>query len=34
VLCPPHLVDQWCTELARHFHFHAVALTSASVTRL
>ena len=34
VLCPPHLVDQWCSELARHFHFHAVALTSASVNRL
>ncbi len=34
VLCPPHLVDQWQSELARHFHFNAVALTSASVTRL
>lgn len=34
VLCPPHLVDQWQSELSRHFHFHAVALTSSSVTRL
>jgi len=34
VLCPPHLVDQWQGELARHFHFQAVALTSSSVTRL
>jgi len=34
VLCPPHLVDQWQVELARHFHFQAVALTASSVTRL
>jgi len=34
VLCPPHLVDQWQSELARHFHFQAVALTASSVTRL
>jgi len=34
VLCPPHLVDQWQSELNRHFHFHPVALTSSSVTRL
>jgi hypothetical protein len=34
VLCPPHLVDQWQTELSRHFHFQAAALTAASATRL
>ncbi len=34
VLCPPHLVDQWQSELSRHFHFQAVALTSASVGRI
>jgi hypothetical protein len=34
VLCPPHLVEQWQSELARHFHFQAVALTSANVARL
>lgn len=34
VLCPPHLVEQWQSELARHFHFQAVALTSSSVRRL
>ena len=34
VLCPPHLVDQWTSELKRHFHFSAVALTGRTVTRL
>ena len=34
VLCPPHLVDQWTSELKRHFHFNAVALTSRTVMRL
>ncbi len=34
VLCPPHLVDQWITELEGHFHIHAVAVTAASATRL
>ena len=34
VLCPPHLVDQWVSELKRHFHFNAVALTGRTVTRL
>jgi len=34
VLCPPHLVDQWQSELQRHFHLQAVALTASSVTRL
>lgn len=34
VLCPPHLVDQWQSELARHFHIRAEALTSSSVGKL
>lgn len=34
VLCPPHLVDQWITELANRFHLGAVAVTSASASRL
>jgi superfamily II DNA or RNA helicase len=34
VLCPPHLVEQWQSELARHFHFRSVALTASNVTRL
>ena len=34
VLCPPHLVDQWTSELKRHFNFNAVALTSRTVSRL
>src|SRR5690625_3503559 len=34
VLAPPHLVEQWQSELLRHFHLHSVALTSASVGRI
>ena len=34
VLCPPHLVDQWTSELKRHFNFSAVALTGRTVSRL
>jgi superfamily II DNA or RNA helicase len=34
VLCPPHLVEQWVTELEERFHIHAVAVTSASASRL
>lgn len=34
VLCPPHLVDQWCQELKRHFNINAVALTASSAARL
>ncbi len=34
VLCPPHLVDQWVTELENRFHLHAVAVTASSATRL
>lgn len=34
VLCPPHLVDQWVTELQNRFHLQAVAVTAASASRL
>jgi len=34
VLCPPHLVDQWVTELDDRFHLRAVAVTAASAGRL
>jgi superfamily II DNA or RNA helicase len=34
VLCPPHLVDQWMTELDTHFHIRAVAVTAANARRL
>ena len=34
VLCPPHLVDQWVTELEERFHIRAVAITAASANRL
>jgi hypothetical protein len=34
VLCPPHLVEQWVTELDVHFHIRAVPVTAASATRL
>lgn len=34
VLCPPHLVEQWQTELETRFNLQAVALTSASAARL
>jgi superfamily II DNA or RNA helicase len=34
VLCPPHLVDQWVTELDVHFHIRAVPVTAASAARL
>lgn len=34
VLCPPHLVDQWQSELEKHFHFKTVALTSSSARRV
>lgn len=34
VLCPPHLVEQWQTELENRFHLKAVALTSASANRI
>ena len=34
VLCPPHLVDQWITELEGRFHLQPVAVTAASASRL
>lgn len=34
VLCPPHLVEQWQSELRKHFHFNATSLTASSVTRV
>ncbi len=34
VLCPPHLVDQWLTELEHRFNLRAVAVTAASASRL
>jgi superfamily II DNA or RNA helicase len=34
VLCPPHLVEQWQSELLVRFNLQAVALTSASASRV
>ncbi len=34
VLCPPHLVEQWVTELESRFHLQTVAVTAASAARL
>ena len=34
VLCPPHLVEQWQSELHNRFHLGSVALTSSNVSRL
>ena len=34
VLCPPHLVDQWITELEHRFHIRAAAVTARSARRL
>ena len=34
ILCPPPLVDQWVSELERHFHITAKAVTSVSADRL
>ena len=34
VLCPPHLVEQWVTELDARFHIRAVAVTAAGAGRL
>jgi superfamily II DNA or RNA helicase len=34
VLCPPHLVDQWVTELTERFHIRPVPVTAASAARL
>ncbi|MEO6098590.1 MAG: helicase-related protein [Fibrobacteria bacterium] len=34
VLCPPHLVDQWRTELRERFHLPAEVLTASTAARL
>lgn len=34
VLCPPHLVEQWTSELEGRFHIQATAVTAASASRL
>ena len=34
VLCPPHLVDQWTTELEVRFHIRAAAVTARTARRL
>ncbi len=34
VLCPPHLVEQWQSELENRFNLHTVALTSATASRV
>jgi superfamily II DNA or RNA helicase len=34
VLCPPHLVEQWQSELETRFNLHTVALTSATASRV
>lgn len=34
VLCPPHLVEQWQSELETRFNLQATALTAASAARL
>lgn len=34
VLCPPHLVEQWVTELDVRFNLQAVAVTASSAKRL
>ena len=34
VLCPPHLVDQWVSELEGRFHIRPVPVTAASAIRL
>ncbi|MGC4122846.1 MAG: helicase-related protein [Myxococcales bacterium] len=34
VLCPPHLVDQWVTELENRFHLHAAPITAATAARI
>ena len=34
VLCPPHLVEQWETELKSRFDIEAVAVTSGSAAKL
>jgi superfamily II DNA or RNA helicase len=34
VMCPPHLVDQWVTELSTKFGIEAVSVTASSANKL
>ena len=34
VICPPHLIEQWQSELKTHFHIDAVAVTSYNARKL
>jgi hypothetical protein len=34
VLCPPHLVEQWISELKNRFHIEAAAVTASNINRL
>lgn len=34
VLCPPHLCEQWQSELAERFHVHAVVVRTTTANRL
>jgi superfamily II DNA or RNA helicase len=34
ILCPPHLVEQWQSELETRFNLQAIALTSVSAARI
>lgn len=34
VLCPPHLVTQWVSEITERFHFSAVEVTASNAARL
>lgn len=34
VLCPPHLVEQWISELDKRFHLKAVPVTAGSASKL
>ena len=34
ILCPPHLVEQWVTELSEHFNINAVGVTARSINSL
>ena len=34
VLCPPHLVEQWVSELEERFHLRAVPVTAGTASRL
>ncbi|NLM17517.1 MAG: DEAD/DEAH box helicase [Candidatus Riflebacteria bacterium] len=34
VLCPPHLIEQWQSELEERFHIQSVAINSKNIARL